>query len=396
MVAPKWSAARLLLFPLTFTLLVRPHSTLDQATDGKQIPGTPAIPASKQPAPPGQTNLIDGQTVGNDKPIAINKTIDPSARSATPYNRLVDDSNKELIDYGEDILESLDFVQTLKSADGREIINSMMGKHHNHDELYGYLAELNSQYPDLTRLYSIGESVAGRKLWAIELSQKAGKHEPLKPQFRYVANMHGNEVVGRELLLHLARLLLENYRAALEEPATESAKPTGPKFVKKLLDATRIHLLPSLNPDGYANSKVSCTYETPSRRGRVNANNVDLNRDFPDKQTGVNLDWANCQPETRAFINWTHQESFVLSGNLHGGALIALVPYSGARDRRKEKEANPTPDDDLFRKLALLYSKVSTFAHQPLSGRRRLNTDKNSRGKLTFSPFPFLLAKPEP
>lgn len=58
-----------------------------------------------------------------------------------------------------------------------------------------------------------------------------------KPEFKYVANMHGNEVVGRELLLMLIKYLCENY---LED-----------ERVTRIVNTTRIHLMPSMNPDGY-------------------------------------------------------------------------------------------------------------------------------------------------
>ena len=32
-----------------------------------------------------------------------------------------------------------------------------------------------------------------------------------KPMFKWVANMHGNEVVGRELVINMAKYLLTNY-----------------------------------------------------------------------------------------------------------------------------------------------------------------------------------------
>lgn len=48
----------------------------------------------------------------------------------------------------------------------------------------------------MSRLLSIGQSVEGRTLWALEISNKAGLQEP-KPSFKYVANMHGDEPSGR-------------------------------------------------------------------------------------------------------------------------------------------------------------------------------------------------------
>lgn len=59
-----------------------------------------------------------------------------------------------------------------------------------------------------------------------------------EPEFRYTAGAHGNEVLGRELILLLMQFMCQEYLAG------------NPRIVHLIQD-TRIHLLPSVNPDGY-------------------------------------------------------------------------------------------------------------------------------------------------
>merc|ERR1712212_554678 len=225
--------------------------------------------------------------------------------------------------------------------------NSLDFKHHNNTELAAVLQQVHNACPDVTRLYTLSEpSVLGVPLYVLEFSDRPGRHELMEPEMKYVANMHGNEVLGRELLLHLAEHLCTSYLA-------------GDKDVVALVDNTRIHLLPSMNPDGWkiATDAGAKDYLV----GRSNANNIDLNRDFPDLDKIVYEGAIDnnhlmkeaklehrIQPETESMIKMILETPFVLSANMHGGDLVANYPYDESRGE--------SPDDMTFRTLASVYA----------------------------------------
>lgn len=191
--------------------------------------------------------------------------------------------------------------------------------YHNYDQMTNLMHNISSNFPELVRVYTIGKSVQGRQLWvALVTKDPHNDDQLLKPNVKYIANMHGNEVVGRELLLQLLVYLVNSY------PSNQ--------YIKYLLDNTRIHLMPSMNPDGF---EVSGEGECQNGDGRSNANGFDLNRNFPDFFAANSFDPNKEQPETRALRLWIDQIPFVLSANLHGGALVASYPFDNQQGSRK-------------------------------------------------------------
>ena len=117
--------------------------------------------------------------------------------------------------------------------------NNAEFKQHNNTELAAVLEQIHNRCPDITRLYTLSEpSVNGIPLYVPEFTDNPGHHKLLESEIKYIGNMHGNEALGRELLLHLADHLCTAYTQAQED-------------MVRLIDNTRIHLLPTMNPDGW-------------------------------------------------------------------------------------------------------------------------------------------------
>ncbi|XP_021002505.2 carboxypeptidase D isoform X1 [Parasteatoda tepidariorum] len=210
--------------------------------------------------------------------------------------------------------------------------------YHNYEQMTKLLHDISREHPDFALLYSIGKSVQGRELWVMVLSRYPNEEPLLKPNAKFVANMHGNEAVGRELMLHLISYLINNYYTD--------------NYVRWLLDTTRIHIMPSMNPDGF---ETAVEGQCSGGQGRYNSRGFDLNRNFPDFFKTNN---KQQQPETKAVRDWLEKTQFALSGNLHGGALVSSYPYDNEANNMFTTFSTPslTPDDDIFRHLSSVYS----------------------------------------
>ena len=83
-------------------------------------------------------------------------------------------------------------------------------RYHSYEEARQLFQSYESQFPNLAKLHSIGKSVQGRDLLVLQISQDVGEpRREGKPMFKWVANMHGNEAVGRQLVMFLSQYLLQ-------------------------------------------------------------------------------------------------------------------------------------------------------------------------------------------
>ncbi len=170
------------------------------------------------------------------------------------------------------------------------------------------MAQFVTDHPDICRLITIGTLASGRKLLALKITDNPDVQEN-EPEFLYTSSIHGDETTGYVLMLHLIDYLLSNY--GIDQRITD------------MVNNMEIYINPLANPDGtYHGGNNSVNGAT-----RYNANNVDLNRNYPDPQAGSHPDGNAWQPETVAFMNFAVLHHFTMSANFHGGEEVVNYPW---------------------------------------------------------------------
>lgn len=162
------------------------------------------------------------------------------------------------------------------------------------------------QYPTLCRLDTIGFSVQGRLILAIYIEIQT-VDDRYRPEFFYSSTMHGDEVTGYVMMLRLIDTLLSGYG-------------TNQQYTD-LINSTRICINPLSNPDGTYRRSNS----TIIGASRYNANNVDLNRNYPNPFGTPPIDPQ--QQENTAMIEYMLNHHFRLSANIHGGSEVMNYPW---------------------------------------------------------------------
>ena len=176
-------------------------------------------------------------------------------------------------------------------------------KYPTYDVYLQLMESFQSQYPDLCSIDTIGYSVNQRLILTAKISVK--NNQP-KPEFFYSSTMHGDEVTGFVLMLRLIEHLLSNYG--------EDEKIT------QLINSVDIYINPNANPDG----TYFLSDYTVFGAKRYNANNEDLNRNYPNPFHQKN---TSLEPENEAMINYVKKHLFTLSANIHGGAEVLNFPW---------------------------------------------------------------------
>ena len=129
-------------------------------------------------------------------------------------------------------------------------IYKLLSNYHHQDELEKLLHQWTEDYPNLAQVFSIGKSSQNRELLVMRLTSPMSnkvdltdEFQLLKPKFKWVANMHGDETIGREMTIALIYYLLINFKTDAR--------------IKQLLSTTDIYIMPTMNPVKEKKKKLS-------------------------------------------------------------------------------------------------------------------------------------------
>ncbi len=178
-------------------------------------------------------------------------------------------------------------------------------------------------YSNIAELVSIGQSVYGREIWAMKITDNPTVEE-FEAEVQWIGAHHGDETIGMAVCYYMIEYLLENYG-------------TDPE-VTWLVNEREIWVIPMFNPDGYENGS------------RYNGNGTDLNRNYLCPN-GSNAGSAFSEPETQALRAFDLDMRPVTSLTFHSGAVYVnyLWDYTYAA----------TPDEPMIITISDVYGALS-------------------------------------
>jgi murein tripeptide amidase MpaA len=127
--------------------------------------------------------------------------------------------------------------------------------YYSYDEYVTFMQDTASQYPGICHLYDIGTTPNNHHVYYMKISDNVNTEEN-EPEVKYASSMHGDEVVGFDMMIRLIQLLTSQY-------GTDDR-------ITQIVNNTELLINPLFNPDGYVLHQ------------RENAAGVDCNRHFPD------------------------------------------------------------------------------------------------------------------
>ena len=200
------------------------------------------------------------------------------------------------------------------------------GAYHSYLELETDMLVLQQKYPNIVKVFDIGDSLEKRNIYAMKISDNVALEED-ETEVLFLGCHHAREWISVEVPFLLGKYLAENYA-------------TDPD-IKRLVDQSEIWIVPLVNPDGLEYTIHVYRYWRKNRRDNGNSNfGVDINRNYgykwgidnagssPNPASEVYRGMAAfSEPETRAVRDLFLSKDFQAMISFHSFSQVILYPW---------------------------------------------------------------------
>lgn len=220
---------------------------------------------------------------------------------------------------------------------------------HTYLELREDLFRLQEMYPQIARVHDIGDTIEGRDILAIKISDNV-EFDEMEAEVLLVGCHHAREWLSVEVPYYIAQYLVEQYDVDPE--------------IKRMVDNSEVWIVPMLNPDGLEYSIHTFRWWRKNRRDNGDGSfGVDPNRNysymwgFDDEGSSPN-GWSQVyrgksplsEPETDALSMLFIQREFQAAISYHTYSELILYPWGYTFE--------PTLDQELLHYLASTMSDL--------------------------------------
>ena len=200
------------------------------------------------------------------------------------------------------------------------------GAYHSYLEIEADMFALQQKYPDIVKVFDIGDSLEKRNLYAIKISDNVLVEED-EPEVLFLGCHHAREWISVEVPFLMGKYLAEHYAS---DPA-----------VRRFVDQSEIWIVPLVNPDGLEYTLHGYRLWRKNRRDNGGGDyGVDLNRNYgykwgiddlgssPNPASEVYRGSAPfSEPETRAVRDLYLKKNFQALISFHSYSQVILYPW---------------------------------------------------------------------
>ncbi len=244
------------------------------------------------------------------------------------------------------IFETQNFPQDIQT--NASIQGGANGDFHSYMELERDLLSLENSFPDLAKVYDIGDSLERRNIYALKISDNVLVDED-EAKTLFLGCHHAREWISVEVSFLIGKYLLDNYHLDVS--------------IKNLVDRSEIWIVPLVNPDGLEYSIHFYRYWRKNRRDNGDGTyGVDLNRNYgyqwgydnngSSPNTGSDVyrgTGSFSEPESAAIRDLFAQHKFMSLISYHSYGQVILYPWGYT--------FQPTNQDALLNELATTMSQ---------------------------------------